>query len=157
MFKTIYPITIKYTYDPTHKGAPYTLDGERWMNAGELKEIERKAGAGLEATKDANGKWNECSDINETRTSLKSAGFTLATDCTGESLKEILDRYFAEVHSTNWEYLVLVDESLVAYEMNATEFRAFLEKFAKVNERKAARVKHESSALLHWLEMSAAA
>ena len=36
MTKTEYTINFKFAFDPTHKGAPYTLDGEHYMNGGEF-------------------------------------------------------------------------------------------------------------------------
>lgn len=152
MKKTIYAINLTYRFDPTHKGAPYTIDGEHWMNAGELKEVLNKSARGLTAEKDPNGKWNECSDIAETMTSVKSSGATLASDLKGEDMNEMLDRYFTEVHSTNWDFVTLVDETIVVYNMNANEMREMLMTWAGINERKVIRFKKESLKMLNWLE-----
>lgn len=152
MKTTAYALTLRYTYDASHKGAPYTLDGEHWFNHGDLCEIALKHCKGFEAVKDGNGKWNECSDIEETATSVKSSRATLATDLTGTDMSEMLNRYFSEVHSTNFSYVAIIDESLVEYNMNADEFREFVSTWANINERKVIRFKSTSAKMLKWLE-----
>ena len=54
MTKTEYTINFKFAFDPAHKGAPYTLDGEHYMNGGEFAEIADKMVKGLGSKKDAN-------------------------------------------------------------------------------------------------------
>ena len=39
MTKTEYTINFKFAFDPVHKGAPYTLDGEHYMNGGEFESF----------------------------------------------------------------------------------------------------------------------
>lgn len=152
MKKTVYTNTKKYTFDPTHKGAPYTFDGEHWLNAGEHTEAQLKHCKGFEASKDANTKWNEGSDIEQTATSVKSSGATLASDLKGEDMSEMLDRYFAEVHSTNWSFGIIVEDTLTEYNMNADEFREMLMTWASINERKVIRFKKVSTKMVKWLE-----
>lgn len=152
MKKTVYPINLKYTFDPTHKGAPYTLDGENWFNHGDLMEILDKACKGLKAEKDGNGKWNECSDIAETMTSVKSSKATLASDLKGDNMSEMLDRYFKEVHSNNWDFVTIINEEIVVYNMNEAEFREFTMEWAGINERKVIRYKSDSSKMIRWFE-----
>ena len=152
MRTTIYRLTLGYRYDPNHKGAPYTIDGEHWFNHGDLCEIALKHCLGLKAVKDGNGKWNKCSDIEETATSVKSSKATLASDLIGTDIDLMLDRYFAEVHSTNFSYVAIVDESLIEYNMNAEEFREFTKTWANINERKVIRYKSTSGKMLRWLD-----
>lgn len=152
MKKTVYPITEMYTYDPSHKGAPFTFDGEHWMNAGELVEILLKWAKGFKAEKDANTKWSEGSDIEQTATSVKSSGATLASDLKGENMGEMLNRYFAEVHSTNWSFGIIIEGTLTEYNMNADEFREMLMTWASINERKVIRFKKVSTKMVKWLE-----
>lgn len=152
MRTTTYKLTLGYRYDPNHKGAPYTIDGEHWFNHGDLCEIALKHCLGFKAVKDGNGKWNKCSDIEETATSVKSSKATLASDLTGTDIDLMLDRYFAEVHSTNFSYVAIVDESLIEYNMNAEEFREFTKTWANINERKVIRYKSTSGKMLRWLD-----
>ena len=152
MNKTIYAINLKYTFDPSHKGSPYTLNGENWFNHGDLMEILDKACKGYEATKDGNGKWNECSDIAETMTSVKSSKATLASDLKGDNMVEILDRYFAGTHSTNWDFVTMINEELIVYNMNEAEFREFTMTWASINERQVIRYKSDSSKMIRWFE-----
>ena len=152
MKKTVYRVMKSYTFDPTHKGAPYTFDGEHWLNAGELVEILLKFVKGFEAEKDANTKWNEGSDIEQTATSVKSSGATLASDLKGEDMSEMLDRYFKEVHSTNWSFGIIIEDTLTEYNMNANEFREMLMTWASINERKVIRLKKVSTKMVKWLE-----
>lgn len=152
MKTNVYNLTLNYTHNASHKGAPYTIDGEHWFNHGDLCEMALKHCKGLEAVKDGNGKWNECSDIEETATSVKSSKATLASDLTGSDINEMLDRYFKEVHSTNFSYVAIIDETLVEYNMNAEEFREFTTTWASINERKVIRYKSTSGKMLKWLE-----
>ena len=153
MKRIAYPIPIEYLFDPTHKGAPYTIDGgAHWLNFGQLCEVLDKACKGLTAAHDGNGKWNECSDIAETATSVKSSRATLASDLTGDNMDEMLGRYFAEVHSTNWDYVALLDDEVIIYNMNAEEFREMLMTWASINERKVIRFKSTSAKMLRWLD-----
>ena len=54
MTKTEYTINFKFAFDPAHKGAPYTLDGEHYMNGGEFAEVADKMVKGFGSKKDAN-------------------------------------------------------------------------------------------------------
>ena len=155
MTRTVYRRVLTVIFDPTHKGAPYSLDGIHWFNHGDLVEIEDKAVKGFAAEKDGNGKWNKCSDIEETATSIKSGGATLANDLrseNGEDMDEMLDRYFTEVHSTNWDFGFIVDDEIIIYNMNAEEFREAVKTWAGINERKVIRFKKESSKMIKWFE-----
>ena len=75
MTKTIATMPITYTYNAERKGAHYLIDGRtNYVNGGEFAEIVCKAVRGFEAVKDANTKFDKGSDIEETRTSIKSNG-----------------------------------------------------------------------------------
>lgn len=151
MKKTTYPMTISYKFNAEHKGAPYTFDGTHYMNAGEFKESIRKAVAGLECKKDANTPFDKGSDIEEYNTSVKSSGATISP-VKGDTVEEIMEEYFERVHSTNWDYVTLVDEEVIVYNMNASEFKEFVEEFGRVNTRKVVRLKKESSKMIKWFE-----
>lgn len=151
MKKTTYNMTISYTYDATHKGAPYTFDGIHHMNGGEFKEAYDKGAKGLTFEKDANTPFDKGSDIEETNTSVKSSGATICP-IKGDTIDEIMGKYFERVHSTNWDYVTIVDETLIVYNMDAKEFSDFVMTFGKVNERKVVRLKKESAKMIQWLE-----
>lgn len=151
MIKTEYNINVTYHFIAEHKGAPYTFDGQHFMNAGEFKEAIRKAVAGLECKKDANTPFDKGSDIEETNTSVKSSGATVSP-LKGETVEEIMSEYFKRVHSDNWDYVTVIDETVVVYNMNADEFKKFVEAFGKVTERKVVRLKKESSKMINWFE-----
>ena len=152
MKKTTYDLTIVYTYDPAHKGAPYTFDGHRWMNAGEYMECLVKSVLGYEPKKDANLPYDLGSDIPELKASIKSSRFTLTNRSLADSFEESLDEYFRTVHSTIWLYGVQIEDQLTIYEMNASEFRAFLIRFAGMNERKVIRARATTGKMIAWFE-----
>lgn len=151
MKRTEYNINVNYKYIAEHRGAPYTFDGIHFMNAGEFKEAIRKAVAGLKCEKDANTPFDEGSDIEEYNTSVKSSGATVSP-IKGETVAEIMEEYFERVHSDNWDYVTLVDEVVIVYNMNAEEFAEFVAKFGKVNERKVVRIAKESTKMIKWFE-----
>lgn len=152
MKKTTYTLTLAYTYDPTHKGAPYTLDGQHWMNNGEYMECAIKSVLGYEAVKDANVPYNMGSDIPELNASVKSSRFTLTNMPLADNFEDSIKTYFETVHSTIWMYGVKLDEEIVIYEMNAEEFESFLREFSNMNERKVIRAKATSTKMLKWFE-----
>ena len=151
MKKTTYTMNISYKYEVEHKGAPYTFDGIHYMNAGEFKEAIRKAVLGLKAEKDANTPFDKGSDIEETNTSVKSSGATISP-IKGETVTEIMTEYFERVHSDNWDYVTIVDEEVIVYNMNAEEFKEFVEKFGRRNDRKVVRLIKESGKMIKWFE-----
>ena len=104
-----------------------------------------------------NLRWNEGSDLPEQRMSVKSARFSLTAggQLSGTTLAEMLDDYFSRVHSTSFTYIT---NDYVAYQMNATEFREFLNRFAKMERdskknggKVKVRVPHETADLVAWL------
>ena len=151
MKKMVYEMTISYKFNAEHKGAPYTFDGIHYMNAGEFKEAVRKAVAGLECKKDANTPFDEGSDIEEFNTSVKSSGATISP-IKGESVEEVMTEYFERVHSDNWDYVTIVDEKVIVYNMNADEFKEFVGRFGRMNDRKVVRLMKESSKMIRWFE-----
>lgn len=157
MKKATYVVNVPYVFDPTHKGAPYSLNGgANWTNGGELKETLLKAALGYEARKDANTPYDMGSDIEELNASVKSNKATLVNKVLGTNYMEVKATYFATVHSTTWIWVSLVDEVLVAYYMNAEEFSEFMDNWASFdNSRKVIRFKAESMKMLQWLEARA--
>ena len=151
MKKTTYALNVNYQFNAEHKGAPYTFDGEHFMNAGEFKEAIRKSVAGLECKKDPNTPFDKGSDIEEFNTSVKSSGATISP-VKGNTLEEIMKEYFERVHSTNWDYVTVVDEEVIVYNMNAEEFKEFVEEFGRVNSRKVVRLIKDSGRMIRWFE-----
>ena len=72
--------------------------------------------------------WNIGSDIEPLKMSVKSNRFSLTSggQLRGNSKAEMLNDYFARVASTVFAY---VTDTYEVFEMDATEFRAFLEVF----------------------------
>lgn len=153
MTRTEYIINFPFGYDPTHKGAPYTLDYEHYMNGGEFAEVGNKLVKGLGSAKDANTPFDKGSDIPETCTSVKSSKATLTSAQIGYDFDSIKACYFARVHSTNWDYVVIMDNTLVIYNMNATEFSEFIDNWATYcKDRNVIRFKATSGKMLKWLD-----
>ena len=156
MSKMISRNPVHYTYDPSHKGAPYTIDGSKWMNAGELKEIIAKALHKLAAGKDANTAFDEGSDVPEYSASVKSSKATLTCKkLAGDSYLEMLDDYFARVASTSFWWVELADEDAIIYKMNAKTFRKFMERFANLTSYGSIRFAKTSAKMLTWLDANA--
>lgn len=155
MKKLTAEIKIAYTFNPEHKGANYTFDGEHWTNGGEFAEIITKSILGFEAKKDANSHYDEASDIEELNASVKSSRFTLVNFALADTFKESVDKYFETVHSTLWIYTVIIEDTATLYYMNKEEFKEFLYKFTSLNERKVVRCKATSGKMIAWFESKA--
>ena len=157
MKKFVYTVCKSYTFDPAHKGAPYTFDGLRYVNGGEWKEVEFKAALGYAAVKDANGRYDMTDDVPEIGASVKSSKATLVNKVLGESFTEVKAVYMATVHSTKWVWVSIHDEELTAYYMDKAEFSRFLDAWAGFDkDRKVIRFKAESNKMLQWLDDMAA-
>lgn len=152
MKKTTYDLTLTYTYDPAHKGAPYTLDGQHWMNGGEYIECAIKSVLGFEAKKDANIPYDLGSDIPELNASVKSSRFTLTNRSLADDFEGSIKKYFETVHSSIWLYGIQLDDQITIYEMNAKEFECFLRTFTGMNERKVIRARATSGKMIAWFE-----
>ena len=152
MRKETYEINLAYTFNPEHKGANYTFDGEHWTNGGEFAEIITKAVLGFEAKKDSNTRYDVASDIEELNTSVKSSRFTHVNFTLADNFKDTVKRYFETVHSTQWIYTVVMNETATLYYMNANEFENFINEFCFFNERKQIRCRHTSGKMVKWLE-----
>lgn len=158
MFKIEYKNDIPFTYDASHKGAPYSLDGGiTHKNGGEFCESSAKHHRGLDYKVNPATTFDKGSDIESLNASVKSSGASLAC-LYGTSKEEILDEYFSRVHSTLWIYMVNIDnESMIEYHMDANEFRAFLNEWAGLakesgNNRYKVRIKKTSGKMIKWLE-----
>ncbi len=153
MTKTEYTINFKFTFDPEHRGAPYTLDSEHYMNGGEFAEVADKMAKGFGSKKDANTPFDKGSDIEETNTSVKSSKATLTSAQIGYDFDSIKRCYFARVHSTNWDYVVVLDDTMIIYNMDAAEFESFLDNWSSYcKDRNVIRIKATSGKMLRWFD-----
>lgn len=153
MNKQINRIPFAFKFDPAHKGAPYTIDGVHYMNGGQFKQIARVATLFDRVEKPDNIRYDMGSDIPELHESVKSSKATLVNMILGDDLQSTLNRYFATTASASHSWVTLVDDDVVAYIMNNTEFREFTETFGWYdNDRKVVRYKAESIKMLKWLE-----
>ena len=156
MSKMISKNPVSFTYNPAHKGAPYTINGSKWMNAGELKEIVAKAVHGLDLNKDANTAFDAGSDVEEYHASVKSSKATLTCKgLAGKCYAEMLDDYFARVASTSFWWVELADEDEIIYKMSAKTFRKFMERFANLTSYGSIRFAKTSGKMLAWLDANA--
>ena len=63
-----------------------------------------------------------------------------------------MTEYFERVHSDNWDYVTLVDEEVIVYNMEKEEFMEFVKEFGRINTRKVVRLIKESGRMIRWLE-----
>lgn len=153
MLKTVVKNTVKYEFVPSHKGAPYTFDGEHFMNAGQLKQILRVFSLYGRLERPDKVPYNLGSDIPELHESVKSSKATLTTVVLGESFDEVLDKYIKTTASTSHSYVVLDNDMIITYIMNMSEFVEFTKCFASyAKDRKVIRYKADSKLMLEWLE-----
>ena len=149
-------VNLEYTYDPAHAGAPFTLDGIKYMNRGDLKECLYKATLGLAPVKDGNGRFDTCDDVPETGESVKSAKATLTSVKLGTTYEEIKANYFERAYSKKWVWVVLHDEELITYHMNKEEFSDFMDNFASLQSG-VIRFRTDSTKMIQWFENRARA
>lgn len=152
MLKDISTITLKYAHDASHKGAPYTLDGEHYMNYGQFAQVLVDHRLTGQTRKPDNIPFDADSDIPELSISVKSFRFTLASALKGDDLETILEEYSDKVASHTWAYAEVVGDELHTYFMDKAEFIDFCRAFAEVNERKVVRGKRQRVAILKWLD-----
>ena len=152
MQKEIFIGLKKYTFDNEHKGAHYTFDGEKYMNAGEWCEAQYKYVLGFEATKDANTAFDAGSDIEQLHRSVKSSKATLTSEVLGRDMETSLACYFERVASTSWAWIVPMDETLTVYVMNADEFKQFTTEWASYNKEGRISYKATSGKMIKWFE-----
>lgn len=151
--KKQYEINIPYHYNASHKGAPYTLDGVKYFNGGELHEIVTKAVLGYNAEKDANTAFDKGSDIEELSASVKSGKATLTSAVLGNDYTSVKSVYFDRVHSSLWIYSVITDNIVTLYFMDKKAFSAFLDNFSYFDKtRKVIRIKDTSGKMIAWLD-----
>lgn len=146
--------TLAFTFDASHKGAPYTIDGgAHWMNGGDFAEIALKNAFGLPAVKDGNGDFRDVSDIPEYNLSVKSSKATLTCVKLGNSAEEILANFFSVCASDKFAWVIILDNVVNAYIMNAVEFKNFALTWGRYDaSRQVIRFKTSSAKMVAWLE-----
>lgn len=153
MTKTIATMPINYTYDANHSRSHYLIEGTTdHKNGGEFAEIVCKAIRGFKAEKDANTPFDKGSDIEETSTSIKSSGCGLTDMKLADNREDFLAEYFRRVHSTNVDYVVIIDEEVTIYNMNMDEFREFTSKFATWDKHSTKVRIRTSGKMIKWFE-----
>ena len=143
-----------YIYDSNRKGAKYSFDGVHWFNNGELSESGAKYVHNIsDTTKDANTPFDKGSDIQELSISVKSSKATLTSVVLGNSYNEIKANYFQRVHSTSWDWVVVLEDEITVYNMDKAEFAEFMDAWASYcKDRKVIRFKATSTKMIKWLE-----
>ncbi len=97
--------------------------------------------------------YNVDSDIPELHESVKSSKATLVNMVLGEDLESTLDFYFSHTASKVHSWVCMVDEEIITYIMDNTEFREFTESFGWYDkDRKVVRFKAESTKMIKWFE-----
>lgn len=118
----------------TQVGNRFQISGEnKTMNRGEFAEACVKSVKGYIASKDANTSYDKGNDIPEENASVKSARFTLAEKVLGETFAEIVENYFRTTAAEKWIYVEEVEKAVAWYEMDASEFREYLNKFGMMD------------------------
>ena len=153
MTKTIATMPINYTYNAEKRNAHYLIEGiDGYKNGGEFAEIVCKAIRGYKAEKDANTPFDEGSDIEETRTSIKSNACGLTDKKLADNREDFLAEYFRRTHSTNVDYVVIIDDEVTIYNMDMREFKEFTSKFATWDKHSTkVRIK-TSGKMIKWFE-----
>lgn len=157
MKHTTYEIPFAYKYEAERKGSKYQIKGsDTYCNYGEFKESICKAHRLLDYLHNPTTRFDEGSDIESERASVKSSKASLAC-LYGTDLNEILNEYFSKVASTKWIWVEIIDEKVHEFEMNKTEFREFCEIFGRVSkesgcDRQKVKFLAFSSKMWTWFE-----
>ena len=158
MSKMVAMNPLQVAYDPARRGTHWTIDGRKWLNAGELAEVIAKALHHLAPVKDGKTAFDEGSDIPEFGASVKSSeGSLTEKPLAGTTYAEMLDDYFRRVASSNFWWVERNGNVITIYKMKAPLFRRFMERFAKYRPcDKKIRFAKTNEKMLKWLEANAA-
>lgn len=128
MKKVIHSIGVPYLYNKAHKGAPYYIPAlGKWCNLGEFSELQLAYALTGEIRDKGITAYNEGSDIPEYSLSVKCGRASLANDLGDGSKEERLETFFQNVASTSFAYCVMIDDEMLVYTMDKSEFRGFCE------------------------------
>ena len=122
-------------------------------NAGNIVERSVTMNNGLEYHQD-HVEWFKGSDIEALGMSVKSYKASLgeAKTFTATEKAGIINEYFERCPSTVWAWGAIVNDEVVYYEMNATEFRSFLESDLWKMESKKLRQTVCATKVIAWME-----
>ena len=155
MYKKITPIRLNVTFNPDRKGNKYTLDGDKWLNRGQLAETLRI----FEETGRINlyNNINYClgSDLEEYQESIKSRHATLTTVNLGNTLEEVLLNFATTCPSKQFSYNVIDfrTNQMTTYIMALYEFIEMCLTVCKFEESgKVVRFPHSDKKVVEWLE-----
>lgn len=137
MKKTIHSIGVPYLYDKAHKYAPYYIPAlDKWSNLGEFAELQLAYALTGEIREKGNTAYDAGSDIPEFNLSVKCGRASLANNLDGETKEERLETFFRNVASERFAYCIMMNDEMVVYTMNKTEFRGFCEAWAYTTGKK---------------------
>lgn len=144
--------------EKAHKNAPYTVDGLKHFNAGEIAEALFSYAEGYGFRKDGNTAFDKGSDVGNT--SVKSARARLTTKRLATERLAFIDAYMDAEPSEDFAWIIwqALEEGtyITAYKMERHEFRAFAERFTAMTDG-TPRFPINNKALLRWLEERAGA
>lgn len=150
-FTALVDITVKTEKD--HKKAPFTVDGSKYYNAGEIAEALFSYAEGYGFRKDGNTAFDMGSDVGNT--SVKSARARLTTKRLASERLAFIDEYMKAEPSEGFAWVIwkALEEGtyITAYKMKRHEFRAFAERFTAMTDG-TPRFPINNKALLRWLE-----
>lgn len=133
MKKIKYYHHVSVSYDPNRSRAPWSIDGVHHFNDGNLAECEASDLFGYGFRYDTQAvPFDLGSDIEPLRMSVKSNGCSLAcvySDNKDTAKADIIAEYFRRVHSVRWVYVIRKESYSDMYQMDATEFQEFVERF----------------------------
>ena len=151
-----YRNTLSYIYDENHPVAHYQICG-KYRNRGEICESIAKHQRGLFTLNNPATSYDQGSDIEEYRASIKSPSAQLAHNLYGTPTQQI-KTYFKNVHSINFVYVDWDEETqnVTEYWMNKSEFGAFVRLFTTPRmdtraHRLGIRFKQTTTKMRQWL------
>lgn len=151
MKKAIYSIGVPYMYDKAHKGAPYFIPAlGKWSNLGGFAELQLAYALTGEVRGKGNTAYDAGSDVPEFNLSVKCGRASLANNLEGTTKKERIETFFNNVVSTSFAYCILMNEDLIVYTMNKSEFRGFCEAWAYATGKKLRL--YENTKMHAWCE-----
>lgn len=128
-------LPIPFIYDPTHTRSRYSLNnGENWMNHGEYCEKMAKAILGYKPTKDSVA-FDKGHDLPELNASIKSYKCGLS-DCKDmpKTPDAFMKDFWKREKATLFIYVCDHGDYMNLYFLNRSEFKQFIDKFAKWEE-----------------------
>ena len=157
MKKVTYTNAMPYIYNPERRGAKYSMDGGKtYKNHGEFCESIAKFHRGLDYLVNPATSYDNGSDIEEIKASVKSSNATLA-DVFGNTFDNIANIYFNNVHSELFIFVNDINDEITEYLMDKEEFRTFIYEWAVLavdsgTHLTKIRLKKVSLKMLNWLE-----